>query len=235
MNRPVNLFCIPFAGGSKYSFTNFEASFPAGIRVKAIDFPGRGARIKEKLLHGMDDLVDDAFRQIHHLLTQPYALFGHSMGGMICYLLALKIREYNLHPPIHLFVSGTPGPSTRNEESTDYMLEKNEFLKKVRDLGGLPPELLENNEMLDFFEPILRADFRAIDTYKYQPAPPLNTAITVMKGIDEDLAHFQVIGWQRESVCPIELIQLPGNHFFIYDHVKTIGNIIDRKLHANLV
>jgi surfactin synthase thioesterase subunit len=235
MNTPINLFCLPFAGGSKYSYNNFESRFPPGIKIQALDFPGRGSRVREELVYSMNELTQDVYRQLKPMLHHPYALFGHSMGGILCYLLSVKIRQQGDPAPVHLFVTGTSGPSWDEPEPMYYQLEKKEFIKALRELGGIPLELLENSELFDFFEPVLRADLEAIDTYKYNPAPPLDIPITAIRGADESVTRQSVMTWQNESTKPLDLLELPGNHFFVFDHIDTIGEIIKGKLQPCVV
>ncbi|MFD0478768.1 thioesterase II family protein [Nonomuraea thailandensis] len=65
-----------------------------------MQYPGRADRVREAPVedaHTMADLVAEAMRP---LLDRPAVLFGHSMGSLIAYETALRVR------PAHLIVSG---------------------------------------------------------------------------------------------------------------------------------
>src|SRR3978361_134198 len=89
----ITLFCLPFAGGSKYSLYFLKKVLPHNISCHFLEYPGRGTRIKEDFAEGISELVDDAYIQIAPLLEKPYAIYGHSMGAKAAYLLAQRIRE----------------------------------------------------------------------------------------------------------------------------------------------
>src|SRR4051794_37934122 len=104
--KKINLFCLPFAGGSRYSYISFANCAPENICVIPIELPGRGSRFRETLLTNMDSVVTDIFQQIKDRLDEPYGIYGHSMGTLSGYLLTKKIIQKNLNKPIHLFFTG---------------------------------------------------------------------------------------------------------------------------------
>jgi surfactin synthase thioesterase subunit len=152
------------------------------------------------------------------------------MGATVAFLLAQKIREEERQAPLHLFISGTDAPSVPSKRAPRHLLPKDEFVVAVKELGGLPDEILEHEEMLEYFEPILRADFKAVENYKHQVTKPLDIPFTVMVGDKEDMEEEDILKWQTETSIPINLYKFQGNHFFIYDHEKEIGKIIKSTL-----
>jgi surfactin synthase thioesterase subunit len=113
MNR-INIFCLPFAGGNKYSYRYYETASPPFLSFTTIEYPGRGSRARESLISTIDTLVDDLYSQIIERINgSDYALYGHSMGGLAAYLLTRKLIENKKKPPLHLFISGITGPSSR--------------------------------------------------------------------------------------------------------------------------
>jgi surfactin synthase thioesterase subunit len=230
--KKINIICLPFAGGNKYSYRPYSVSSTASLNFVTLEYPGRGSRIKEDLKFNLDDLVDDLYTQCIALVKEgEYALYGHSMGGLISYLLAKKILANNLNVPKHLFVTGTVGPSASVRlEKKRSLLGKEAFLQEIKDFGGMPEEILKNDELLDFFEPILRADFTVSESYRHTATPLLNIPITVITGSEEDMEIDEIKTWQKETSEPIDFKVLSGGHFFIYGHVETILQIISNKL-----
>jgi surfactin synthase thioesterase subunit len=226
--KKINIICLPFAGGNKYSYRAYSGSYTASLNFVTLEYPGRGARIKEALIFNLVDLVDDLYSQCIALINEgDYALYGHSMGGLISYLLAKKILANNLNVPKHLFMTGTVGPSAPARlEKKRSLLGKEAFLQEIKDFGGMPDEILKNDELLDFFEPILRADFTVSESYRHSASPPLNIPITVITGSQEDMEINEIKTWQRETTEPVDFKVLSGGHFFIYEHVERIVNII---------
>ena len=232
MNNKTNLFCLPFAGGNKYSYRLLSDNAPAFLNLITLEYPGRGTRVKEQLINNIDPLVNDLYLQVKDKLDiKKYAIYGHSMGGLIAYLLTLKIIKNNHNPPEHLFITGTTGPSAISRlEKQRYLLPKNEFINEIKELGGMPDEILQSKELLDYVEPILRSDFETVETYKYQEHAPLDVPFTVITGTHEDMTTEDISLWQKETSLPVDFKTLPGKHFFILQHTDHILKVIAKKL-----
>jgi surfactin synthase thioesterase subunit len=232
MKKNIRVICLPFAGGSKYSYRPYNEKAPSFLEIITLEYPGRGTRLKEPLISDIEELVNDLYRQIDSLIDKmDYAIYGHSMGGLLAYLLTKKILENNRKAPLHLFITGTSGPSAPERlDKKRSLMGKDEFIQEIKDFGGMPDEILQNDELLYFFEPILRSDFSASENYNYQPSPPLNIPITVITGTDEDMEKQEIETWQKETIHDVDFKVMHGNHFFIYQHVDRIVYIIAKKL-----
>lgn len=230
--KTVNLFCLPFAGGNKYSYREYEKLAPAGLRVLPLEYPGRGARIKEGFARDMDALVDLLYAEIKGRLDQEaYALYGHSMGGVVAYFLARKIIAAHHRPPLHLFITGTMGPSAITRElKKRHLMSQEAFIEEIKNLDGCPPEILENEELLNYFEPILRADFVVSETYAYEALPPFDIPIAVITGTEEEMEPEEILLWQRETSHTVDFRTMPGKHFFILQYAPEVMEIIASKL-----
>ena len=236
MNKTIQLFCLPFAGGNKYSYREFIEKTPSFLKIVTLEYQGRGTRMQDALVTDINEMVNDVFGQVSPLIgQQDYAIYGHSLGGLMAYLLTLKLVENNHKPPMHIFITGTSGPSSpdRQEEKKRYLLPQKEFIEEIRALDGMPEEILENEELLYYFEPILRADFQASETYTYRERPPLTIPFTVVTGTEEDIEPENIKLWQKESIYPVDFKRLPGKHFFIFQHTFKIIEIISKKLYLH--
>ena len=237
MKKSINLFCLAFAGGNKYSYREFVEKAPSFLNIIPLEYPGRGGRIKEPLLPDIIAVTNDLYKQISPLIGEKeYAIYGHSMGGLTAYLLTRKLIENGHRPPLHLFITGTTGPSAISRtEKKRHLLEKEEFIQEIKDLDGMPDEILYNEELLDYFEPILRSDFVASETYLHQDAAPVDISFTVITGTEEDMEMEDILLWQKESIHEVDFKQMPGKHFFIFQHIYQIFEIISQKLQSNKI
>ena len=232
MKATINLYCLPFAGGNKYSYQKYSEKAPSFLNIIPLEYPGRGARMKELLIADADLLVNDLYNQIRkNAGDTDYAIYGHSMGGLIGYLVARKLIENNHKPPLHLFITGTCGPSSPARSAKNrHLLPKDEFIQELKNLDGIPDEILQHDDLLSYIEPILRADFKTCETYKHQDQPPLNIPFTVITGTDEEMTTEDIQLWQKESDYAIDFRQIPGKHFFIFKYPRVIVDIISKKL-----
>lgn len=230
----VNLYCLPFAGGNKYSYRPYVQHAPAFLKIIPIEIPGRGIRSDEPLLMDLNLISDDIFRQIKGKLDSPYAIYGHSMGALLGYLLTRRIVSNGLEQPRHLFFTGCIGPSLPERHLVDHTLPRHEFFKEIRTLGGSPEEVLNNPSLLDFFEPILRADFQAVASFKYVRSVPFSIPMSIGIGTEEQSTYEEAMAWQQETTHPIEIRTFTGNHFFIYDHAHEIIRMLCKKLESKI-
>ena len=229
MRKEINLLCFTFAGGNKYSYRPLFEKVPSFLNIITIEYPGRGSRIREQLISDIHNLVNDLYKQVKSIVEKGnYAIYGHSLGGLVAYLMTLKLIENNHRKPKHLFITGTSGPSALQKKKR-YLLPHDEFIKEIKDLGGMPDEILQNEDLLNFLEPILRNDFKVGEAYIHEDHAPLNIPITVITGSDEDMDYEDILLWQRESEF-VEFMQMPGGHFFILQHIDKILEIMSKNL-----
>ncbi len=230
----IKLFCIPFSGGNAYSFSGFKKFLPDNIELINLELPGRGKRICEPLLYTIDTMTQDLYNQIKHNINGNYAIFGHSLGSVLGYSLTKYIANKKENLPVMLFSSGHSAPSAIKPDNK-YKLSDPEFINMLRDMEGTPEELLSDKSFVQFFLPVIRADFKSIATYLYKPDnKPLDVPIAVIYGSSEDLTENEVQLWQIETNKPISINCFDGGHFFIFDQTKKICDLIVKKLNTVL-
>jgi len=225
----VNLICIPYSGGSKYSFSPLLKKAPSNLNPVVLELPGRGARSGEKLCDDIAVIEEDIFKRSLEFINRPYAIYGHSMGGLLAFLLARRIVRNGLPEPLHLFITGTSGPSVI-EDQKYYLLNKQDFLDKIKSLKGMPDEILENGDMMDYFEPIIRSDFKLAETYVYRSSAPFKFPIAVIVGEDEEMELDDVKTWKLESSATVAISRMPGSHFFIFEHADSVMRLFADKI-----
>ncbi|MFK7983171.1 MAG: thioesterase II family protein [Saprospiraceae bacterium] len=230
----MQLICLPYSGGSSFAYQPLAAYWSKSWKVTTLILPGRGQRIGEPLVVNMEDLVNDCWQQIKNHLEQPYAFFGHSLGSRLAYLLAHKAREEGCSLPVHLFLSGTKGPSVPPTTPYRYLFSKTAFKNKLEEYGGISEELLNNADAFDFFEPIIRADFQAIETWKYYQKAALNIPTTVITGTAEEMTEKEVQKWQQEFSTKVAFIKMKGNHFFLFNHPQQFVALMQNHLQETL-
>lgn len=232
--RSLNLICLPYAGGNAYSFNAFRQYLDGKLNMITPELPGRGRRYGEPLIKDIYAMADDVFERVNHLLHEPYALYGHSMGAIVGYLLARRIQKEKLPSALHLFCSGCRAPSIPCSNKY-YDLPREKFIAKLRELGGSPDEILNNQEVMEFYMPIIRADFQAVETYSYQQDQQLDIPVTIFISKDDRISNADADAWQKETRQPVSVLNFPGGHFFILEHTYDICRVIMRRLSAHAV
>ncbi|RMZ58774.1 thioesterase [Chryseobacterium nematophagum] len=201
-------FSIPFAGGNKYSFNKFIIPKATILEIN------RNLKITE-INTIADNFISEELGQIGDV---PYVIYGHSLGALLAYLICQKLQEDDLPLPQKLIVSGKKAPNVPREKKISYLPDE-EFWNEILTLGGIPDEMQNYPELIEYYLPILRYDFKLVENYQYEKKPKLNIPIDVFYG-SEEATEEEMIGWQDETTEKVTITQLPGNHFFIFDHVE---------------
>lgn len=232
MNK-VKLFCFPYAGGSATVYKKWQTYFNDAVELCPVELAGRGGRMREALYGSCEEAVGDLYSIIkQEIRNSSYALFGHSMGAMLAYELARKIRDTGANPPVHLFFSGRAAPHIPVPEEKKYhLLSQEAFEGKVLELGGTPPEFFKYPQLLEMFLPLLRSDFELAATdLDLDTLNPFDCDISVFLGKEEDMVPEQADGWKRHTsgICSIHYFN--GGHFFINEEGRPISRLITRTL-----
>jgi surfactin synthase thioesterase subunit len=148
---------------------------------------------------------------------------------MIAYYLAYKLINENGLSPLHLFISGRGALHVkRYEEKKIHLLENDQFIKEVIDLGGTSSEVFQHQELVETFLPVLRNDFKLAETDFDDKITPLNVDISVMLGEEEELTIAQSMGWKIHTTKKCGLHYFNGGHFYLHDQIPQIVDTINK-------
>src|SRR6185295_1953892 len=227
----MRLFCLPYAGGSARAFRPWASRLPEDGELCPIEIPGRGSRMREKPLTRLMSLVQIIGEEMKPFLDKPFALFGHSMGALISFELARKLRREHGRQPTHLFVSASSAPHLPSRSPITYNLCDAEFLTQIRRLNGTPDDALENPELMQVMLPILRADFELVQTFRYEQGPPLDVPISTFGGSsDPEVGEERLAAWQDQTVSAFSLSMFPGDHFYLHTAQDLLIEKVSRTL-----
>lgn len=212
----LRLFCFPYAGGSAWVFRPWLNHLPTTIELCPIELPARGKRWAESPITRLDILIEALKTAILPHLNQPFAFFGHSMGGIVSFeLTRLLAREYNVSP-VYLFISGCRAPQIQDLDPPIHDLPETEFIDELHRLNGTPKVVLENAELMELVLPALRADFAMLETYSYSVDTPLNCPIAVFGGLqDNEVSPEDLQAWNLQTSKMFSWEMFEGDHFFI--------------------
>lgn len=217
------IFCFPFAGGSAGLFGSWATTLPEDVEVCSVQLPGRGTRIREPLFTRLDSVIDALIPVVRKLLDLPFVLFGHSLGALVAFEVARRLRRDRLAMPERLFASAFRGPSLPVPTPHIHALEDGKFANHLRELNGTPAEILANSEMLEILLPMLRADFAIAETYRYYAELPLPCGISAWAGSqDAHVGLKDLEAWGRETEVSFERSSFPGDHFFVFSQQKLL-------------
>lgn len=228
----ARLFCFPFAGGGAAAFRAWREILPEEIDLFPVQYPGRGSRVAEAPLAGMDEMVERIREAIRPYLDVPYAFFGHSMGATVCFETARALRRSGDPLPERAFVSARPAPHEPSDRPDRHTMPDAEFLDVLRELEGTPKEFFDHPELIEFMLPVLRADFQLLETYAFREEQPFSFPITALSGVDDpDTPPEKMSSWGRHTTGPFKEISYSGGHFYLEQRARELG----REIVANLL
>ncbi len=213
----TRLFLFPYAGGGPAVFGKWPAELPDNVETWIAHYPGRGSRYKEPPINRLNLLVEGLIQAIQPLLNKPIVFFGHSLGGLVGFELAQHLRRKSLPQPELLFISACGAPHLPDPHPPIHSLPDAEFLQSLKQLNGIPSELLRQPEAMQLLLPTLRADFEAIESYQHSPnESPLHCPIIAFGGLaDPRVSRKHLEGWAAHTNSHFSSQYFSGDHFFI--------------------
>jgi medium-chain acyl-[acyl-carrier-protein] hydrolase len=233
------LFCVPYAGAGTTVYRDFPQDLPDWVEVWALRLPGRESRLAVPPLTDLGAVVEELVEGLTGggpldptgTPPLPYAMFGHSMGALVCFALARAMRHRGLPEPAHLFVSGRRAPHLPDELPSLHRLPQADFLAEVRRLGGIPDQVYAEPGLIELLAPTLQADFAVCETYRHQVEPPLTCSISTFGGeSDPTTSPHQLAAWQAETSGRFTARLYSGDHFFLHAHRARILADIGRDI-----
>ncbi|MER7195755.1 thioesterase II family protein [Streptomyces flaveolus] len=217
----TRLVCFPHAGGSASYYFPVSRALSPQIDVLAIQYPGRQDRRTEPCVPDLRQLAELIVQRLDPWLDRPLALFGHSMGATLAFEVAVRMQRRGT-TPLSLFASGRRAPS-RHRTETVHLLDDEGLIANIKRLSGTATQFLEDEELLRMVLPSIRSDYRAVETYRYEPVPELHCPIVAMTGDqDPQVTLEEAEAWESHTTGPFEVLQFSGGHFFLNDHATQV-------------
>lgn len=213
------LFCFPYAGGMPEIYYSWLSELSEDVELIAVQYPGHIPGSKDKLYTNLKQLAMDVSEIIAFEADKKFAFFGHSMGALIAYEIALQLREREAVLPRHLFLAARNPPHIRPVQPRIHTMTTNEIIKVAMAFNALPEEVLNNEVLLKLIIPIMKADFEMIETWEVDTEkPPLPIPIHVFAGTHDAIGSPQNMKeWVQYSDVEFCSTDIRGQHYFILD------------------
>lgn len=230
---PLRLFCLPHTGAGAATYRWWAAYLAPDIEVVAVRLPGRESRFDDPPIDRMTRLVPAMLDALEPMLDRPHAWFGHSMGALIAFEACRGVRDRGLDHPVHLLVSGRRAPHLPDRETPVHAAPTADLVGRLRELNGTPDEVLADRAALDSLLPLLRADFAVSETYRREPAPPLDCPISTFGGTRDPMTTVEELdGWRAHTTRGYRLRIFDGDHFFVHERRQQVLTAIRTDLSA---
>ncbi|MBR1158097.1 thioesterase II family protein [Bradyrhizobium elkanii] len=233
--RPeARLIAIPYAGAGTAVYRQWldDLKHEEWLDFAVVQLPGREKRVLEPPVSDFGVLLDGLEQAVLELAAVPLLLFGYSMGASLAYEVSLRLAQRGLTLR-HLMVAARVPPYCVTPRATRIVLDRQQIVRKILQLGGTAPDLIESDLFDSHILPTLQADFAAVDNH-HRAVPQILPCPVLALGSsdDSDVSVNQMRAWNVAAGGGFELRLLEGEHFFLHTAhervIAIVNEVLDR-------
>ena len=219
------LFFFPHAGGQASSFGEWRRLAPGGMDVVPLEYRGRGERYGESVHANYAQSVREFADSISesHESGMPYGLFGHSMGALLAFDVAIELARIGFAAPQCVWVSAR-NPPHRATDAEPGELDDERLTQLLTAVGGMPDALVSNRRFLAHYLIRFRNDLVMLRSRsRVEPATLLDCRIIAIHGEnDPAVSPAWLPEWGRYSRAGYDVLAFPGGHFFLHERADLV-------------
>ncbi|MBL1082484.1 thioesterase [Streptomyces actinomycinicus] len=225
----ARLVCLPHAGGSASFYHRVSAGMPPFVDVLAVQYPGRQDRRGEPCAASIGELAEQVTSVLLPWTDRPLLLFGHSMGATLGFEVARRLQRDHGVVPRALFASARRAPSCPRDESV-HLRDDDGLVAEMRLLSGTDSAILDDEELIRMALPAIRADYRAAETYVYEPGPNLRCPVVGLVGDDDPKVTVdEARAWSRHTDASFGFHVFKGGHFYLTAHQDAVLGLLAKQ------
>lgn len=217
------LICIPFAGGGASQFATWQKIIGSRIEILPVQLPAREDRYGECAITDINEAVKNISHEISSVVgDMPFAVFGHSMGGLIAYSLTERLEnEYRQFPKLCV-ISASSIDVCRKKSGINKMNDA-ELIDELMQYGGIDEKLLEIPDFLKIYLDMIRNDYILIESFKNYKNKNIKTDLRLYSGNKDVLvSRDEMTEWKKYTSGQVTERQFEGNHFFLREYAEDI-------------
>jgi len=202
----ARLFCFHYAGGSSEIFESFDELAEHGIEVHTISH----TRARPASIDTARRFLAEASAYIAARTDMPYAIFGHSLGGLLACRVLEEMLDQSIPPPQLFIPSAAAFPEDLAGDFSQAALSQ--AFRRIVGEAGQRAEA--SDSLLDDFiaDALLWRHLPA----KAPRALPVRMLAVVARG-DHIASERAMREWAARTSSGFELVLVPGDHFYLSD------------------
>lgn len=140
--------------------------------------------------------------------------------------MARRFEQQTSHGPVRLFASSRRAPSIARK-GTIHLRDDDGLVAEIVRLGGTDRSVLDDPEMRELILPVVRADYRAVETYTAPPGARLTCPVSVFAGASDPVTSAaDVTAWEAHTTKGTDTQVFEGGHFYLDRHVPEVASAI---------
>lgn len=213
---------FPHAGGSAASYRELGTALAAGGDTFIVQYPQRTERINDPPADTVQELASGLFAAGPWDRVAPLRLFGHSMGAVVAFEFARVAEEHHVAVE-KLCVSAGPAPAVV-AELHNLPTSDDGLCADLVELGGIDPQLLDDQEFRELVLAAARCDYRALNQYECGADARIRANIDAVGGAhDERVDTASLRRWAGHTQGVFSLKLFDGGHFYVHEHVDNVA------------
>lgn len=229
-NARYRLFCFPYAGSGASMYAGLGKYIDEEIEVCPIQLPGRENRRNESLCSDVEKIISELCDAMKDLLDKPFGIFGYSMGGILAYELTAKLYERFHVKPVRLFMAASSIFREKKPVEVSSMNE-HQLVTYMRKSNGVPERVMADEFLWKNYEPIIVNDYKLIENYRFS-YHKVQCGIVAFASREDREVKYRNIRLLKYFAPKFELYPMSGNHFFIREESRRIGEIVSREMES---
>lgn len=222
----TRLFCLPYAGGNAEFYLSWKRLVPKNIDLCPIQLSGRSYLMKEELPSNISLIADSCVKIIEKYSDKKVVLYGHSMGSILAYEIALKLNfKLDL-----VCLSGGDAPHIWGNKEFYSRFTDEELLKwMINNYNYHLNDMKLAESYLAPFIRVLREDLKNCESY-VTSGKILDCPVIIFGAKDDALCSTDLNLWRQ--YCPQAIVHYfeNGGHFFHKAYANEIISIIETAL-----
>lgn len=227
-----SILCFPHAGGTPLAAGPLVRHLPEHIGMMAVNLPGREG-------HGLFPAPRRAAcaaaaiaETLMTLDRLPSVFLGNSYGALLAYETARTLVQQGAAEP-RLIVSGFRSPLLPPVEGPLFNAPRSFLRSELAARFGVSARDLDQLGSAHF-EPALRADLEACETYRHVGKVCLSHPIEVLIMTDDPaVSRDELMAWEAVSAGGARLHPVRGQHFCWTLQAETVAAAVERLLSAD--
>ncbi|MGH1541742.1 MAG: alpha/beta fold hydrolase [Arenicella sp.] len=236
----MRLICFSPAWTGGLNYRSWLEQLPSSIEIVQLHYPWHGINSEHEPLRTVAEMTAYAEQQLSAYIDQPFAFFGHGIGGLIAYELTQRYQSCGQSLPVHLFVSAVPSPDTFSYPWS-HLQPDNKLIDLLHTIGWPEEKVLidktkENHKNWNTaWMAVIRADFSVYASYRYTRVDPLNVPITLFT-YEDDLWVSPLLTdkWRTFTSSNFKSFMRQGDHFSIMQNHQFETTVVLEELLPSL-